>query len=63
MGNATRIRQRGVAVFLPITAVLYASAVALNPKGTDQVIATTATAFKILPSRPVTRLSCTCRGR
>ena len=45
MGTATRIRQRVLAVFLPMTAVLYASAVALNPKGTDQVIATTATAF------------------
>lgn len=49
MGNAIRIRQRILAVFLPITAVLYASAVALNPKGTDQVIDTTATAFKVLP--------------
>ncbi len=45
----TRARQRMLAFFLPVTAVLYASAEALNPKGTDQVITTTATAFKVLP--------------
>ena len=49
MDNTARARQRMLAVFLPITAVLYASAVALNPKGTDQVISATATAFKVLP--------------
>ena len=37
-----------LALFLPIAAVLYISAEALSPKGTDQVIQTTATAFKVL---------------
>jgi hypothetical protein len=49
MNKATRARQRVLAVFLPVTAVLYISAEALDPKGTDQVITTTATAFKLLP--------------
>ena len=49
MNNATRARQRVLAVFLPVTAVLYISAEALDPKGTDQVITTTATAVKLLP--------------
>jgi len=38
-----------LAIFLPVTAVLYISAEALSPKGTDQVITTTATALKVLP--------------
>jgi hypothetical protein len=38
-----------LAVFLPITAVLYVGAEALDPKGTDQVITSTATAVKVLP--------------
>jgi hypothetical protein len=49
MNNAGRARQRMLAVFLPITAVLYVSCEALDPRGTDQVITTTATAFKLLP--------------
>ena len=49
MDNAARIRQRVLALFLPIAAVLYISAEALSPKGTDQVITTTATALKVLP--------------
>jgi hypothetical protein len=49
MNNATRARQRVLAVFLPVTAVLYISCEALDPRGTDQVITTTATAFKLLP--------------
>jgi hypothetical protein len=48
MDNAARIRQRILALFLPLAAVLYISAEALSPKGTDQVITTTATAFKVL---------------
>ena len=48
MDNAARTRQRVLALFLPIAAVLYISAEALSPKGTDQVIQTTATAFKVL---------------
>ena len=35
MDNAARTRQRVLAVFLPVTAVLYISAEALSPKGTD----------------------------
>ncbi len=49
MDNAARARQRVLAIFLPVTAVLYISAEALSPKGTDQVISTTATALKVLP--------------
>ncbi|MFZ0080811.1 MAG: hypothetical protein WAL13_17040, partial [Trebonia sp.] len=49
MDNAARTRQRVLALFLPIAAVLYITAEALSPKGTDQVITTTATALKVLP--------------
>jgi hypothetical protein len=49
MDNAGRARQRVLALFLPVAAVLYISAEALSPKGTDQVITTTATALKVLP--------------
>jgi hypothetical protein len=38
-----------LAIFLPITAVLYIGAEALDPRGTDQVITTMAAAFKVLP--------------
>jgi hypothetical protein len=48
MDNAARTRQRVLAVFLPIAAVLYISAEALSPKGTDQVATDTATALKLL---------------
>jgi hypothetical protein len=49
MDNAARIRQRVLAVFLPIAAVLYIGGEALSPKGTDQVVTTAAVAFKVLP--------------
>ena len=49
MNNAAWARQRILAVFLPITALLYISAEALDPRGTDQVITTTATAARVLP--------------
>ena len=49
MDNAARIRQRVLALFLPVAAVLYIGGEALSPKGTDQVLTTTATAFKVLP--------------
>ena len=49
MDNATRIRQRVLALFLPVAAVLYIGGEAVSPKGTDQVIATTAVALKVLP--------------
>jgi hypothetical protein len=48
MDNAARTRQRVLAIFLPIAAVLYISAEALTPKGTDQVATDTATALKLL---------------
>ena len=48
MDNATRTRQRVLGLFLPIAAVLYISAEALSPKGTDQVATDTATALKLL---------------
>jgi hypothetical protein len=48
MDNAARARQRILAVFLPVTAVLYISCEALDPKGTDQVVTTMATAFNVL---------------
>ncbi len=49
MDNAARTRQRVLALFLPLAAVLYVSAEALDPKGTDRVISTTADAMKALP--------------
>jgi hypothetical protein len=48
-GNAARTRQRLLAAFLPVTAVLYIGAEALDPRGTDQVVTSTAVAFKLLP--------------
>jgi hypothetical protein len=47
--HAARTRQRVLALFLPLTAVLYVGAEALNPKGTDQLLSTTAVALKVLP--------------
>jgi hypothetical protein len=49
MDNAVRTRQRVLALFLPVAAVLYIGGEALSPKGTDQVVTTTAVAFKVLP--------------
>jgi hypothetical protein len=49
VNNATRIRRRVLALFLPLAAVLYIGGEAFSPKGTDQVIDTTATALKLLP--------------
>ena len=37
-GKAVQARQRILAVFLPVTAVLYISCEALDPRGTDQVV-------------------------
>jgi hypothetical protein len=48
-GRAARVRQQILAVFLPVTAVLYVSAEALNPRGTDEVVTSTAVAVKLLP--------------
>ncbi len=49
MDNAARARQRVLALFLPLAAVLYVSAEALDPKGTDKVISTIPEALKVLP--------------
>jgi hypothetical protein len=43
------VRQRILAVFLPVTAVLYISCEALDPRGTDQVITNMTVAFRMLP--------------
>ena len=48
MDNAARTRRRVLALFLPLAAVLYISAEALSPKGTDQVATDKATALKLL---------------
>jgi hypothetical protein len=48
MDRTVRARQRVLAVFLPLAALLYAGAEALNPKGTDKVVQTTSDALKIL---------------
>jgi hypothetical protein len=42
MDNAARTRQRLLAIFLPVTAVLYIGGQALSPKGTGQTITNTA---------------------
>jgi MFS family permease len=49
MDNAARARQRILALFLTLTAVLYIGAEGLTPKGLDQVVQTRATAFRVLP--------------
>jgi hypothetical protein len=49
MDNAARMRQRVLALFLPLAAVLYVSAEALDPKGTDRVLSTMSEALKVLP--------------
>jgi hypothetical protein len=49
MDNSARARLRLLAVFLPATAALYVGAEALDPRGTDKVVTTTAVAFRLLP--------------
>jgi hypothetical protein len=49
MNNALRTRQRMFALTLPLTAALYIGAEGSNPKGTDQIVTTTAVALKVLP--------------
>lgn len=49
MDKPSRARLHMLAIFLPLTAALYIGAEALNPKGADQVINTTAAAFQVLP--------------
>jgi hypothetical protein len=48
MSNAARVRQRILAAFLPIAAVLYISCEALDPKGTDELVTNMATGLKLL---------------
>jgi len=48
MDHAARIRQRVLALFLPVAAVLYIGCEALSPRGTDQLITTTGTALRLL---------------
>jgi hypothetical protein len=49
MDHAARMRQRVLALFLPVAAVLYIACEALTPRGTDQLITTKATALRLLP--------------
>jgi hypothetical protein len=49
MNNVLLIRQRMLAVALPLTAALYIAAEGVDPKGADQVITTMAVAFRVLP--------------
>jgi hypothetical protein len=46
--KSVRARQRILAIFLPITAVLYVSCEALDPRGTDKVVTTTSAGVKLL---------------
>jgi hypothetical protein len=56
-GNAAQARQRLLAAFLPVTAALYVSAEALDPKGTGQVVTNTAAALRLPPIAAATRPS------
>ena len=47
--KAGRARLRLLACFLPVAAVLYIAAEAVNPKGTDQVVTSTAVGLRLLP--------------
>jgi DNA-binding NarL/FixJ family response regulator len=49
MEKTARTRQRILALFMPLTAVLYVGCEALNPKGTDVLILTMRDALKVLP--------------
>ena len=48
MYKAARARQRILALFLPIAAVLYIGCEALDPKGTDQLVTDMSTGLKVL---------------
>jgi hypothetical protein len=47
--SAARVRFRLLAAFLPVTAMLYVGAEALNPRGTDQVVTSMAAGLRLLP--------------
>jgi hypothetical protein len=48
MDRTARSRQRVLALFLPIAAVLYVGCEALTPRGTDQPVTTTPVALRLL---------------
>ena len=63
MSNALRTRQQLFALALPLAAALYIGAEGLDPKGTDQIVTTTAIACgRCCRSPRVTLHSCTPRG-
>ena len=47
MNNALRTRQRMFALALPLTAALSIGAEGIDPKGTDQIVTTTAVALSV----------------
>jgi hypothetical protein len=49
MDNPARTRQRVLALFLPVAAVLYIGGEAVSPRGTDVLITNMATALRVLP--------------
>ena len=49
MHESSRVRLRLLALFLPLAAVLYIGAEALNPKGTDRLVDTVGVALQVLP--------------
>jgi hypothetical protein len=49
MNKPFRVHLRLLALFLPLTAVLYIGAEALNPKGTDRLVSTVAAGLQVLP--------------
>jgi hypothetical protein len=49
MDNAARARRRMLAFFPPIAAAAYIGGEAFSPKGTDQLLTTTAAALRVLP--------------
>ena len=49
LDRAGRIRRKLLAITLSTTALIYMSAEAMDPKGTDQIITTKAVALKVLP--------------
>jgi hypothetical protein len=49
MDKSSRVRLRLLAFVLPLTAVLYIGAEALDPKGTDRLVNTVAAGLQVLP--------------
>jgi hypothetical protein len=63
MKNALRTRQRMFALALPLTTALYIGAEGIDPKGTDQIVTTTAVALKYCRSQQNTIRSSISRAR